>query len=140
MFKEFLGFLVATGLCHHKVNHSILIMFMPYLSENGLFVSNIANYITGIKSQCIIYDIDISPFKHEQIQLFSKALKINRPLSAIISVTNILQFPVQFSALYYLAFFTFLKISNILPHSTSTFDPSRQLSRGMSYFLIWGRM
>ena len=143
MFADFPGFMVATGICHHQVNHSILIMFMQFLSENGLTAANIANYMAGIRAQCIIYDIDTTPFKHEQIQLFAEALKLDRPLqpkhSNIISseiLTNILlvaqtlQFPVQFTALYSLALFTFLRISNILPHSTSTFDPSRQLARG----------
>ena len=81
MFKEFLGFLVAAGLCHHKVNHIILIVFMQFLSENGCSASNIANYIAGIRCQCIICDIDTTPYRHEQIQLFSKALKINRDLN-----------------------------------------------------------
>ena len=86
---------------------------------------------------------DTTPFRHEQIQLFSKALKMDRPLqpkntniistdmlSNILLVAQTLKFPVQFTALYSLAFFTFLCISNILPHSILTFDPSRQLARG----------
>ena len=133
MFADFLGF---------QVNHFILIMFMQFLSENGLTAVNIANYMAGIRAQCIIYDIDTTPFRHDQIQLFSKALKLDRPLqpknnniistdmlTSILLLTQTLQFPVQFAALYSLAFFTFLCISNILPHSISTFDPSRQLAR-----------
>ena len=112
-------------------------------TENGLTAADIANYMPGIRAKCIIYDIDTTPFRHEQIQLFSKALKIDRPpqpkntniisidqLNSILLVTQNLQFPVQFTALYSLAFFTFLRISNILSHSISTFDPSRQLARG----------
>ena len=48
MFREFLGFLVAAGLCHHNVDLLVLIMFMQYISENGLSVANIANYMAGI--------------------------------------------------------------------------------------------
>ena len=59
----------------------ILIMFMQFLSENRCSASNITNYMAGIGSQCIIYYIDTTPFRHEQIQLFFKALKINRPLN-----------------------------------------------------------
>ena len=80
MFADFLGFLVATGMCHHQVNHLLLIMFMQFLSENGLPGASISNYMTGIRAKCIIYDIDTTPFRHEQIQLFSKALIIDRPL------------------------------------------------------------
>ena len=68
MFTDFMALPVATGLCRHHVNHLVLIMFMQFLSENGLSAANITNYMAGIKSQCIIYDIDTSPFRHEQIQ------------------------------------------------------------------------
>ena len=151
MFVDFLGFLVAAGTCHHKVNHLILIMFMQFLSENGLKPTNIANYMAAIRTKCILYDIPTTPFRHEQIQLFSKALKLDRPLQpqnshiittdllhSILLVTQTLQFPVQFTALYTLAFFTFLRISNILPHSIATFDASRQLARGDVIFTDQG--
>ena len=134
---------MATGLCHHQVNHSVLLMFMQFLSENGFTAPNIANYMAGTRAQFIIHNLDTTPFRHEQIQLFSKALKLDRPLqpksTAIIStdllkdillLTQKSQFPTQFTALYSLAFFTFLHISNILPHSIAAFDPSRQLAPG----------
>ena len=143
MFSDFLGFLVATGLCHHQVNHSLLLMFMQFLSENGLTAANIANYMAGIRAQFIIYNLDTNPFRHEQIQLFSKALKLDRPLQPkstniistdllqqILMNTQVFQFPIQFTALYSLAFFSFLRISNILPHSIKAFDATRQLARG----------
>ena len=151
MFSDFLGFLVATGLCHHQVTHLHLIMFMQFLSENGLTAANIANYMAGVRAQFIIYDLDTNPFRHDQIQLFSNALKLDRPLQPkstnvistdllekILLLTQTSQFPIQFTALYSLAFFTFLRISNILPHSTVTFDPTRQLARGDVIFTDHG--
>ena len=65
MFTDFLGFLVATDLYHHHVNKKLLIMFMQYLSENGLSAANIANSMAGIRTQCIINEIDATPFAHE---------------------------------------------------------------------------
>ena len=53
---------------------------MQFLSENGLTAANIANYMAGIRAQFVIYNLDTTPFRHEQIQLFSKALKLDRPL------------------------------------------------------------
>ena len=44
-------------------------MFMQFLSENGSSASNIDNYMAGIRSQYIIYDIDTTPFRHDQIQV-----------------------------------------------------------------------
>ena len=97
------------------------------------------------KAQFIIYNLDTNPFRHEQIQLFAKALKLDRPLQPkstniistdllqqILLTTQAFQFPIQFTALYSLAFFSFLRISNILPHSIKAFDATRQLARGDS--------
>ena len=41
-----------------------------------------------------------------------------------------MQHPVLFQSLYLLCFFSFLRLSNILPHSVKNFDISRQLCRG----------
>ena len=41
-----------------------------------------------------------------------------------------LQFPAVFMALYLLSFYSFLRISSMLPHTIRTFDPSRQLAGG----------
>ena len=38
--------------------------------------------------------------------------------------------PIVFKPLYLLCFFSFLRLSNILPHSIRTFDHTRQLARG----------
>ena len=143
MFRDFLGFLVAAGLSYTKVSHHILLMFMEFLAQNGLSQSNIANYMAGIRAQFIIHNLETSPFQHDQIHLFHRSLKINRPLNPtvhqlittdilhkIIHTTTSLDSPVVFTALYLLAFYSFMRISNMLPHTISSFDPSRQLARG----------
>ena len=40
------------------------------------------------------------------------------------------EFPHIFTALYLLAFFQFLQLSNIVPHAFQVFDLSRHLARG----------
>ena len=39
-------------------------------------------------------------------------------------------FPIIFKTLYFLLFFSFLRLSNVLRHSVNTFDKTRQLARG----------
>ena len=48
-------------------------------------------------------------------------------LMQIITVSTYLKFPHTFKILYLLAFFSFLRLSNILPHTASTFDKTRHL-------------
>ena len=51
-------------------------------------------------------------------------------LLCILSVSETLPFPSIYRALYLLSFFSFLHLSNILPHTTKNLDVTRQLCRG----------
>ena len=67
-----------------------------------------------------------------QIQSFPK-MKLNLDeflLTRIITACDTLQFPFIFKPLYLLAFFSFLRISNILPHAITSFEPTHQLAVG----------
>ena len=48
----------------------------------------------------------------------------------IIRICETLQAPVVFKALYLFTYFSFLRLSNILPHAAKQFDPTRHLTRG----------
>ena len=48
-------------------------------------------------------------------------------LQAIVLACSLLQSPIVFKTLYLLAFYSFLRLSNILPHSISSFDTTRHL-------------
>ena len=143
MFHDFLGFLVAAGFQLVQVNHIVLLAFMEYLVLNQNSPANISNYLAGIRAQCIVFNLDTVYFQHQQIQYFLKSLKINRPLqpkihkridiqllTSIIQVAETLQHSHIFRPLYILAYFSFLRLSNILPHTTTTFDYTRHLSKG----------
>ena len=143
MFREFLGFLVAAGFHLGQVNHFVLLAFMEYLVLNQISPANISNYLAGIRAQCIIFNLDTAAFQHQQIQYFLKSLKINRPLqpklhkhidiqllTSILQVADSLQHSHIFKPLYILAYFSFLRLSNILPHTVASFDYTRHLAKG----------
>ena len=147
MFKEFLVFLVAAGLSLTQVNTAIILAFLEYLVENGLNSDNIANYLAVIRAMFITYSLSTKPLRDEKIQLFIKALKINKPFAPVIPTIitedmlrkicaecEYLQNPVVFKALYSFAFFSFLRMSNLLPHCSVAFDITRQLCRGDVFF------
>ena len=99
--------------------------------------------MADIRSYFIIFGLNTSPFRDQRLQLFQRSLKYTRKfepkttliidtdlLLGILSVADTLQFPTIYRALYLLSFFSFLHLSNILPHTSKTFDPTRQLCRG----------
>ena len=91
----------------------------------------------------IIHNLPTHPFRDAKIQMFVKSVKINRPLLVktnsifteqmlldIIAATETLEFSEIFLSVYLLAFFSFLRLSNMVPHAKNGFDPSRHLARG----------
>ena len=119
---------------------------MEYLSQSN-FTPNISNYLGGIRAFFVIYNLSTSPFRDEKIQMSIRSLKINRPLVVknatvftdsmllkILEVTSKLEPLWVFTALYLQAFFSFPKLSSIVPHSFSGCDVSRHLARGDMIF------
>ena len=51
-------------------------------------------------------------------------------LQDIVIQTQKFEFPQVFTALYLLAFYSFLHLSNIVPHAFTGFDIPRHLARG----------
>ena len=140
MFKTFFGFLVAMDLSLSLLSTMDILAFMEYLHQIGMSPDHIVNHLTAIRSLCIIYNCDTTPFRDHRLVLFTKSLKINRQfnpglkqfidenlLDDIVKVAASLQSPEIFQALYLLCYFSFLRLSNILPHTTTAFDVSRHL-------------
>ena len=124
---------------------------MEFLCQNGLAPPNIANYLAAVRANFVMCGLSTTFMNDDRIHLFLRATKINRPLSlkiqsivtepmlySVLQACSHFQHPQVFSALYSFLFFSFLRLSNILPHSNHTFDPSRQLCRGDIIFSTLG--
>ena len=142
MWRDFQAFKVAAGLSFNQVDVFVLLSFMEYLFQNSQSHRNIANYMAAIRAYHIIYGFNTVPFKDERMSLYLKSLKIQAPLAparrssldihlleAIVQMCDTFRFPIIFKSLYLLCFFSFLRLSNILPHSAPAFDHTRQLAR-----------
>ena len=143
MFRNFLYFLEKAQISPFQVTTVIILAFMEQLHQKGLSQTNIANHMAGIWAMFIVYELNSSPFKDERLSLFIKSLKINAPLSLkgqkiikvqmlqqIVAISQTLDNPLVFKMLYFFTFFSFLRLSNILPHAVQQFDPTRHLTRG----------
>ena len=91
----------------------------------------------------IIYGFSTESFRDQRIQLYLKALKLNAPfqptirptldiqkLQSLLKYCDSVPHSIIFKPLYLTCFFSFLRLSNILPHSVATFDCTRHLARG----------
>ena len=143
MWTDFLSFLVAAGLSTFQVNIDQFLAFLEYLVQNQISASKLANYVSAIRTHFIMYSWDTAILKDQKISMFIKSVTINRPfqpktvsildidvLQKIIDVSKTLPYSETFVPLYLLAFFSFLRLSNIIPHSIPSFDLTRHLARG----------
>lgn len=115
-----------------------LLAFMQYLLDSGISGNTISNYISAIKCSMAMFAIDTKIFDDLRVSKMLKAIKtvtripptlksIISPdiLTDIVQACSILQYPALFRALFLVAFYTFLRISNFAVSSSKAFDPSR---------------
>ena len=121
--------------------HSLL-AFSEFLHHNALSPSVIKNYISSIRKQTKHYGWHTHPFAHHLVSDHIRSITINSSftpshkdvfdlptLAKISQACNHLCDPPLFRAAFLLAYFAFLRMSNIAPHSLWAFDPSRHLLR-----------
>ena len=97
------------------------------------------------------FGADISAFNDPRIRLYNKAIMRHRPLNpsinpiidistlqSIVKQTDRMYMGQIFKAAILLSFFSFVRISNLVPHSIATYNPLKQLSRGDIIFAPLG--
>ena len=142
MWVDLISFQAAAGLPSYQVNVTLLLSFFKYLHENNISVAQLQNYLSAIRAMHIALGLETAPFKDEQLPLFLKAIRIHRPLNPrvlahldipllekILYLCDHMQFPQVFKPLYLLMFFSFLRMSNVVPHAVTQFDFTRHLAR-----------
>ena len=143
LFRVFLAFVTFMSWELNQVNVFNLLCFLECLHFNGVKVSQMANYLSAIKSTFIIYGLDVSCFTDQRLKLYQRAVQIHAPLAVklnkIIDIALLKQIVHQcdltymgqiFKAVYLLSFFSFLRLSNLVPHCVGAFSPLRHLARG----------
>ena len=121
----------------------ILIAYLQLLTTNGSSPPTLANHLSAIKANLALYGLPTQLFQDPRIEYFQKSVTLYRPfnpsLKSIIDIDT-LQLIIRmcdstymgqvFKAVYTLAFFSFLRLSNLVPHSIKSFSPLYHLARG----------
>ena len=138
--RTYLAFVTFMGLPVELSLHSLL-AFLEYLHINSISHKVILNYIS-LKKAVIKYKWHPEVLSHRLIGDFLRSISINSrftptsrgtfdlsTLALISRSCDILVDPPLFRAIFMLAFFAYLRMSNIPPHSRFRFDPSRHFLR-----------
>ena len=138
--------MIFMGLPVTLTVHNILV-FLEYLYKNDLSPKVIKNYLSSITSMAKYYHLPDSSLLDSSISRYIRSISINsqflptprgifnsRTLYLISISCDMLSDPLLFRAIFLTAFYGFLRMSNIAPHSTKKFDPRRHCLRNHLVF------
>ena len=142
VFTVFMGWPLSQG------NVFNLLCFLECLHYNGVKHSQMANYLSAIKCKFLIFGLDVACFNDHRLKYYQRAVQLHAPLQVklnkIINVDLLKRIVLHcdltymgqiFKAVYLLSFFSFLQLSNLVPHSCNGFSPLKHLARGDIIFI-----
>ena len=134
-FRTYLSFLIFMDLPITISVHNIL-TFLEYLYQSLISPKAIASYLSYIHAKASIYNLNTSSLSHPAITRFIRSININSKFSptpkGVFDIPTLYQLscscdilpdPLLFRAIFLTAFFGFLRMSSIAPHSSSKFNP-----------------
>ena len=137
-----------------------ILAFLEFLVQNNTSHASISSMISALKTKFAMIGVQIAPLEDKRISFFIKSLKLNRPLcprpkpiidvsllQRICTICDTMYEGFVYKALYLVAFFSFLRISNLVPHSIAKYSPAIQLARanviyappGALLFIKWSK-
>ena len=141
LFRNFVAFCIHAKISIQCISLSVVLAFLEFLAWNQVSVHMVANNVSAIKANLVLYGLDHTFMDHPRIKYFIKSMKMSRPLSvtdrpimsiktlhSFISACSFIPFGKVYAAVFLIAHFGFLRISNVAPHSYKDFHPSRHLT------------
>ena len=139
-FKLYIAF---TSWCHIPlVKVDSILAFLELLAQSGSRSHTLASYVSVLKHFFRLYDLDITGICHRKVHLLVKSVSMNakyfpkfkanftiETLTRLVHACDQLTYGKVYKAAYLLAFFAFLRLSNVAPSSPSSFDVTRHLIR-----------
>ena len=136
MFRLFIAFTVFMQVSLLLLKPMIIVAYLEFLTYNGLSTPTLANHLAAIKANLSLYGLPTLIFQDPRIKYFQKAMTLCtsfKPSIKSIMDINTLQLLIRacdstymgqvFKAVYTIAFFSFLRLSNLVPHSVQQFSP-----------------
>ena len=147
MFRLYIAFMIHTATLLHQVKCENVLAFLEFLKLNGVKTSQMQNYISAIKSYSVKCSLPIAHLQDQKLGMYIKAIQKTATFSvklknlvdiclleAIVRACDKTYMGTVFKAAYLLGFFGFLRLSNLVPHSITTFSYLKHLAKGDIFF------
>ena len=143
MLRVFVAFVIFAHFDLTSLSITNILCFLEVLASNKISPSGKANYISAAKTKLSMHGISVVSFTDPRVRFFNKSLSRNAglriKLKAIIDIpmlikiakiTDSMYMGFVYKAAILLSFFSFLRISKLVPHSMVNLHPLKQLARG----------
>ena len=143
LFRSFVAFCIAAELNVFQLNQMHVLCYLEYLVIHGVSVHMLANHISACKAKFTMYGLQFHLWDHPNVRYLLKSVKFNRPI--VVTKKHIIDLGVlndivtqcdlgKMFKLFLLAFFGFLRLSNIAPHSLTSFVTQCDLGKNFKLF------
>ena len=147
MFQIYIGFSSYMQWDPAHLTVQRLLVFLEFLVASDFSFTQISNYLSGIKAMAVVHGLSDFPFSHVQVKYFVRSLQISNPIT--VTLKKIIDIPLLrrivhqcdqtymgqvFKAIYLTAFFSFLRLSNFVPHALSQFSAKKHLTKEDIFF------
>ena len=143
MFRLFLAFLAFNVIPISQVTVHVTLAFLEFLHFNSSTVNQMKNHISAIKHFSHRFALHLSAFDDPKVTLYLTSVQKAAPfcvkihniidiplLKKIVTACNLTYMGHIFKTIYLSAFFGFLRLSNLVPHSAATYSQLKHLSKG----------
>ena len=138
-----MAFVVFMSWDVYQVTTLNLLCFLECLQYNRVKYTQMANYLSAIKTKFLIMGLDVACFNDCLLKYYQKVVQFHSPLNvklnkvidilllkSIVRCCNFTYTGQIFKAVYLLSFFSFLRLSNLVPHAIIQYSPLKHLAQG----------
>ena len=138
-----MAFVVFMSWVVYQVTTLNLLCFLECLQYNGVKYTQMVNYLSAIKTKFVIMGLDVACFNDCRLKYYQKAVQLHSPLTvklnkvidipllkSIVQCCNFTYMGQIFKTVYLFSLFSFLRLSNLVPHAIIQYSPLKHLAQG----------
>ena len=132
LFRTFIAFCVFMKVKMHSVDTKCVLFFLECLAIQNTSVPMLSNYVSAIKAMFILFHLYHLVLEDPKIKYFVKSVRIMDldTLRKLVYWCDHSYMGIVYKAVFLTAFYGFLRLSNLAPHSHLSFDSSRHITAG----------
>ena len=121
LFRCFVGFCICSAMELIAVDLSCILAYMEFLPKNSVSADMVANHVSALKAMFTLYGMKYALL--DDLHTVQRNIMSLEVLKDLVSHCDSIYSGQVFKAIFLIAFFGFLRISNLAPHAGGLLTP-----------------